>query len=98
MNVESKKKDSKTLQKVEKIWKILTKATAISGMSLTFIIHIYTAAVLANTNAMNDNIWTTLLFDLMFFGGFLILWLVAGKGQYGKFFEWVAYLVPMLYN
>ncbi len=98
MNVESKKKDSKTLQKVEKIWKILTKATAISGMSIIFISHIYTAVVLANTNAMNDNIWTTLSFDLMFFGGFLILWLVAGKGQYGKFFEWVAYLVPMLYN
>lgn len=78
--------------------KLMAKSATISGLLITFILHIYTAISLALTGAINDSIPITLSFDFMFIVGCCIFWIFAGKGQFGRLFEWLAFFIPTAFN
>ncbi len=77
--------------------KSFTKVSIISGFLVIFILHMYTAIRLASTDAMNENIPISLSFDLLFSFSIFLLWIFAGKGQYGRILEWFSYFAPLLY-
>ncbi|MBD3353751.1 MAG: hypothetical protein GF364_19870 [Candidatus Lokiarchaeota archaeon] len=68
------------------------------GTFLSLILHVYTAIILAINNVPREDIIPTLLFEGLLIGGFVILWLITGKGQLGGFIKFITYVIPLIYN
>lgn len=74
------------------------KATNVGGILFILIWHTYTAILLAMSGIIPEIILPTLIFDYLFLGGCLVLWLLVGKGQRGGLLQWLSYVTAEVFN